>query len=384
MKKILIALFMLATFLINPSSVPSRADTSSTYTDRPLKSSLNPVPYQPPFSVSSFPSQDKAQILSIEKEIPASETRVTTPDALMITLSFTGDCTLGDDDKYQWNTFDEVYRKVKDPSYFFSEVKSVFAYDDFTFVNFEGALTKAEKKAEKKYRFKGDPIYVNILKEGSIEGVTLANNHSLDYLEQGFNDTVKVLEEAGIRYTYFDTYFVQEIKGIKIGFLGYKGWEHEKRSNELLIKHVAEMRKAGVHYIVANYHWGDENSYTPNTLQKRMAHFAIDSGVDLVIGHHPHVLQGLEVYKGRNIVYSLGNFCFGGAPNPKDKDTIIYQQILTVDPEKNEIISTEYNIIPARVSGESERNNYQPVIAQGKEAERILNKFSKISEGLSK
>lgn len=380
MKKMLIAFFMLVSFLVNTASVPSGAEisTNSALSLTPL---FQTFPVNPPFSVPPFPTPK--EVPEIEKTMKASEREVTTPDAVVITLTFVGDCTLGDDEKYQWNTFDQVYQEKKDPSYFFSKVQNVFATDDFTFVNLEGPLTQAEKKAEKKYRFKGDPSYVNILKEGSIEGVTLANNHSLDYLEQGFDDTVRALEEAKISYAYFDTYFIKEIKGIKVGFLGYKGWEHEKRSNELLTQQVAQMRKEGVNYIVANYHWGDEKSYTPNALQKRMAHFAIDSGVDLVIGHHPHVLQGLEVYKGKNIVYSLGNFCFGGAPNPSDKDTIIYQQLITVDPLKLTLVKTDYRIHPAKVSGESGRNNYQPIIVIGQEAERILSKYRKISQGLN-
>ncbi len=337
---------------------------------------MNP---QPPNYVPQQPDDTSHQANSTDSH----SMEISTPDALKLTLSFAGDCTIGDDEKYTWNTFDEVYSKVKDPSYFFQGVKGVFAQDDFTFINFEGTFTKATKKAVKEYRFKGDPSYIDVLVKGSIEGVTLANNHSFDYLEKGFEDTIQTLNRGQIAYTYFDTYFIKRIKGIEIGFLGYKGWEHEKRSNALLEKHVREMRGQGVDFIVANYHWGDQNSYFPNALQKRMAHFAIDNGVDLVVGHHPHVLQGLEVYKGKNIIYSLGNFCFGGAPNPKDKDTIIYQHVITIDTLEKTILGSEHKIIPARVSSEAGRNNYQPIIASGDEATRILEKYRKISQGLS-
>lgn len=314
-----------------------------------------------------------------KKAAMAPQTSLAPSGIQTITLSFAGDCTLGDDDKYTWNTFDAVYAEAGDPAYFFSGVQSIFVQDDLTFVNFEGALTTATKKAEKEYRFKGDPSYIEILKQGSIEAVTLANNHSLDYLEAGFKDTVDILKENGVPYTYFETTFVEEIKGMKIGYLGYKGWEHEKKSNALLKEHVKAMRKQGVNFIVANYHWGDERSYIPNQQQRRMAHFAIDNGVDLVIGHHPHVLQGMEVYKGKPILYSLGNFCFGGAPNPKDKDTIIYQHIITYNAASKEIIKTESNIIPARVSSEAHRNDYRPILATGEEKDRIEKKFLEIS-----
>ena len=301
------------------------------------------------------------------------------PRIRSIKLSFSGDCTIGDDEKYTWNTFDEVYQKVKDPGYFFRGVEAIFKRDDFTFINFEGTFTHATKKAVKEYRFKGDPSYIKILTDGGIEGVTLANNHSLDYLDSGFSDTVSTLNHAGILWTYFDTYFIKEIHGIKIGFLGYKGWEHEPRSNALLKEHVKALKEQGASFIVANFHWGDQNSYVPNSLQRRMAHSAIDNGVDLVIGHHPHVMQGMEVYKGKNILYSLGNFCFGGAPNPKDKDTIIYQHTLIVDAWTLSILYSDFKIIPARVSSDTSRNNYQPILVTGDEEKRILDKFNGIS-----
>lgn len=300
-------MLLLAFITLNTLAVPSKAE------------------YQTIVASAETTIPQAVEILAPQttETITPQSVEISTPEAVTITVSFAGDCTIGDDEKYTWNTFDEVYKKMNDPEYFFQGVKSAFACDDFTFINFEGTFTEATKKAVKEYRFKGDPAYIDVLLKGSIEGVTLANNHSLDYLEKGFDDTVQTLNEAKIYYTYFDTTFIKEIKGMQIGFLGYKGWEHEKRSNDLLKKHVKEMREQGVDFIVANYHWGDQNSYSPNALQKRMAHFAIDNGVDLVIGHHPHVLQGMEIYKGKTIAYSLGNFCFGGAPNPRDKDTII-------------------------------------------------------------
>jgi poly-gamma-glutamate capsule biosynthesis protein CapA/YwtB (metallophosphatase superfamily) len=148
-----------------------------------------------------------------------------------------------------------------------------------------------------------------------------------------------------------------------------------------LVRHVKELREQGVVFIIANYHWGDMYSYIPNNQQKNMAHFAIDNGADLVIGHHPHVLQGMETYKGKNIVYSLGNFCYGGKMNPSDKDTIIFQQIISFDISKKEIAGTDYKIIPASISSRTDRNDFQPTIAAGEEAERIIKKFESISIG---
>lgn len=294
-----------------------------------------------------------------------------------IKLSFVGDCTIGTDEAYKYNTFTETYNK-NNSFYFFKEVQSVFANDDYTFINLEGVFTESTKKANKEFRYKGPTFYANILKEGSIEGVTLANNHTLDYFQKGFDDTVESLKNANIDYAYFEKYIIKEIKGSKIGFLGYKAWVTEQKSKELLVKQVDEMEQAGVDFIVANFHWGDMYNYQPNEAQKRLAHFAIDNGVDLVIGHHPHIMQGMETYKGKNILYSLGNFCYGGHSNPKDKDTIIYQHILEFNPNLKRIEYQNYNIIAAKVSGENNRNNFQPIIAADNEETRIIEKFNSL------
>lgn len=223
-----------------------------------------------PFKISFLPlekNQDKiemtaSKISSVETltlvdltSISAEEASVDEqPQIETITLSFAGDCTIGSDESYRGHTFYKVYRDVNDPAYFFQGVSSVFNNDDYTLINLEGVFTNETKKAKKAYRYKGPPEYCEILKKGSIEGVTLANNHTLDYLQSGYDETVKVLNEWNIDYTDKETYIIKEIKGVKIGILGNKGWSHEKKSNELLVKHVKEMREQGVNFIVANYH----------------------------------------------------------------------------------------------------------------------------------
>jgi len=353
-----------------------------------------------PFNISSFPvtnNQDKIQITAsrISQEDPLVLMDLTTvstqeampdpmPEIETIILSFAGDCTIGSDESYRGYTFHKVYREVNDPAYFFSGVRSIFANDDYTLVNLEGVFTNETRRAEKEFRYKGPPEYCEILNKGSIEGVTLANNHTLDYLQSGYDETVRTLDEWGIDHTNEDVYIIKEIKGLKIGFLGYKGWSHEKRSNQLLVKHVKQMREQGVNFIVVNYHWGDMYSYKPNAQQKSMAHFAIDNGADLVVGHHPHVLQGMEVYKGKSIVYSLGNFCYGGHKNPKDRDTIIFQQLITFNVTENVIVGTESRIIPASISSRTDINDFRPVIAKKDEAERILKKYKALSEDINR
>ncbi len=349
-----------------------------------------------PLDISSFPIQNNQDIIEITaSEIPSKEPLVLRSSTSLnaevdstdkqaeietITLSFTGDCTIGSDESYTGHTFHKVYRDVNDPAYFFKGVNDVFTNDDYTLINLEGAFTNESKKAVKKFRYKGPPNYCEIIEKGSIEGVTLANNHTLDYLQNGYNETVETLKEWNIDYTNEDTYIIKEIKGAKIGFLGYKAWSNEERVNALLIKHIAEMKNKNVDFIIANFHWGDMYSYIPNSQQKRMARFAVDNGVDLVIGHHPHVLQGMETYKEKSIVYSLGNFCYGGKMNPIDKDTIIFQQILSYDSNLNKVITVDYRIVPASMSSRKDINNFQPIIVSEKEGERILEKYKELSD----
>jgi poly-gamma-glutamate synthesis protein (capsule biosynthesis protein) len=131
-----------------------------------------------------------------------------------------------------------------------------------------------------------------------------------------------------------------------------------------------------------NFHWGIEREYRPNNVQIQLAHAAVDLGADLVIGEHPHVLQGVENYKGKKIVYSLGNFSFGGNKNPSDKDSMIFQQTFTIRDGQIQGYDN-YKIIPCSISSVKERNNYQPTILEGTEAERVMNKIREISTGLS-
>jgi poly-gamma-glutamate synthesis protein (capsule biosynthesis protein) len=303
----------------------------------------------------------------------------TAPKTEVITLSFVGDCTLGTDEDFTWNTFDEVYKKVNDPGYFFQGVKSIFQQDDFTLANLEGALTTSVEMVEKEYNYKGDPSYAEILVRGGVDAVTLANNHTLDFGEAGFQDTIHALNRYNIAYTHYETVIIKEIKGVKIAFLGYTGWGYDYHVRMLLDKQVKDLRAAGVDYIVANFHWGEMRSYEPNSNQKKMAYYAVDHGVDLVVGHHPHVLQGIEVYKGKNIVYSLGNFCYGGSTISRDPDTMIYQQILHVDPFSGTIVDLEHRVIPALVTATPEKNSYQPVLATGPVRTRILAKMSRLN-----
>ncbi len=303
-----------------------------------------------------------------------------------ITISFAGDVTMGNyKGSPYYGTFDnEFENRDGNFSYFFENVKDVFANDDLSVVNLEGPLTTAQNAKVKKFAFKGDPSYVNVLKDGNIEAVTLANNHSEDYFEEGISDTKFILEENNINYFGLGEKAIIETNGIKVGLLGYNGWpENYTKENLDNMKDDITLLKKEADMVAVYFHWGVEKSYSPNQVQKDFAHDAIDYGSDLVIGAHPHVLQGIEEYKGKYIAYSLGNFCFGGNKNPSDKDTMIYQQ--TFNFEDNKLVSIDIpNIIPCSISSTKSRNDYKPTVLTGSEGERVLNKINSISENLNK
>lgn len=298
-----------------------------------------------------------------------------------ITISAAGDCTLGTDESfgYSGSFMEEFEKQNRNYGYFFENVREIFANDDLTIVNLETTLTNATKKAEKKFRFKGLPEFTEIIKMGNIEAVNIANNHTMDYLEQGYNDTIENLKKADIGFFGNNHKYVTTIKDIKIGLLGYNGWSNSENVKKQIKNDIESLKADGCQLVIVSFHWGIERENYPNSVQKDLGRFTIDSGADLVLGHHPHVIQGIENYKGKYIVYSLANFCFGGNRNPSDKDTFIFQQTFEFkNGEKTD--SDKINIIPCSVSSVKHRNNYQPTPVEGDEAKRILQRIEKYSE----
>lgn len=300
-------------------------------------------------------------------------------ELVQIRISFAGDCTIGTDENFTYvNSFPDRYEKVgRDDAYFFKGVKPVFDNDDLTLVNLETTFTTARKKADKKFNFKGDPSYVNILKEGSIEMVNISNNHIYDYLKQGFRDTIDTLEKAGIYYSGEGHIAYYESKGIIIASIGYNGWYTSIK--ESLKRDIKEAREKA-DLVIVSFHWGQERSNYPNSVQIELGRFSIDEGADIVVGHHPHVIQGIDKYKGKYIAYSLANFCFGGNRNPEDKDTFIFQGLFTF--RNGELIKNEGIVYACSVSSVDYVNDYQPTLLTGSERERVISRILKYSTKL--
>lgn len=334
-------------------------------------------------TVSMNASKDNSQKTSSDSQnTDSSNATVSSPVSL--TLSVVGDCTLGTDETFDYDTSLNAYYENYGADYFLQNVKDIFSADDLTIANFEGTLTDSDEREDKTFAFKAPASYASILTGGSVEAVNTANNHSHDYGDQSFDDTLAALDDAGIVHFGYDETAVMDVKGIKVGLVGiYELYDHLEREQQLK-DNIAKVKADGAQLIVVIFHWGNETETVPDSNQTTLGRIAIDEGADLVCGHHPHVLQGIETYKGKNIVYSLGNFCFGGNSSPSDMDTMIYQQTFTIDADgvKKDNVT---NIIPCSISSAAYDgyNNYQPTPAEGDEATRILGKITERSSWIS-
>lgn len=234
-------------------------------------------------------------------------------------------------------------------------------------------------RQDKQFAFRGKPEYVQILTSSSVEAANLANNHSADYGDVSLSDTIKYLNEAGISNFIGTNTAIRDVNGISVGLVGIDALDETEAAK--LENVIGSVKSLGAQLVIVSIHWGEEKATAPNDTQTELAHKAIDAGADLVLGTHPHVLQGIEKYNGKYIAYSLGNFCFGGNNNPADKDTVIYRQTFTfVDGVMQE--DDNMTLIPATISGHDEYNDYQPAIAEGDRKTQIENKLIEYSTPL--
>lgn len=321
----------------------------------------------------------KPQNISKEKDNTTKEEEPKKYIKTSVLLSFAGDATIGHDTKFGFaNSLPAVLQKNgNDYSYFFKNVLPIFKNDDLSVVNLETTFTNSNSRKAKQFNFKADPEYVKSLTLGYVEAVNISNNHIYDYNKEGFNDTVKTLQSNNVGFFGEGYKYTKDINGGKFGFLGYTGYYYDKTFLNKVKNDIKTFKDEG-RVVIINFHWGAENMYYPIESQSTIAHSAIDNGADLIIGHHPHVIQGIEQYKGKIIAYSLGNFCFGGNFNPTDKDTFILQvkyNLVNGTPESNEV-----KAIPCSISSVNYINDYCPTPSEGSEKTRILTKLNNISQ----
>lgn len=279
-----------------------------------------------------------------------------TPEPVEHVLTFVGDCTLASSQYAQGTASSFSAVMGGDYGYPFRNVLDYFTGDDLTVANLECVLcSDSVPSSGKTFTFRAQPDYVNILTQGSVECVTLANNHSADYGEAGLQETRQTLEAAGIHYVNQNaTALVTTDSGLTVGFYGGNFVTADQ-----VRAGVSALREAGAQFVVAALHFGTEGSYRPNADQVAQAHAAIDAGADLVYGSHPHVVQTVEEYNGKYIYYSLSNFCFGGNTAPRDMDSFLLRVTVT-EYGDGTVAVTDREHIPCSISSVEGWNNYQP------------------------
>ncbi len=300
-------------------------------------------------------------------------------------LSFVGDCTLGRyNESAGQGRFPSVYDASGSLTYPFDRVKGVFACDDLTMVNFEGTLTDSTAHREKTFYFRGEPRYAGMLPASSVEAANLANNHSYDYYRTGFDDTRRHLNEAGVKTVSQDAPLTVQVgkSGLQVVFLAATsgGEEYTDLMHRTLLEWIRQYKNSET-VVVVNLHWGVEGSSDPEEWQREAAHELIDAGADLIIGHHPHVLQGIEMYNGKYIAYSLGNFAFGGNGSSNAPQSCILRARTGVIDGAATI--TGVSVLPCRTTSTgTTKNNYQPMLCFGADGDSVYSTLISRSEEL--
>ena len=291
-----------------------------------------------------------------------------------VTLTFTGDVTLASPQGADYADTFESYLELWGDNYFFENVKSIFEGDDLTVANLECSLATSVNRVEKPLAFQGKPSYISMLKDAGIDAVNTANDHAHDFGDEGHVDTLANLDNAGVNRFGNEYTKVVTVDGVAIGLVGIDetdlGFSGSKKALE---KAMQQVKEKGAQLIVVSFHWGEENATKPDKEQISLAHTAIDWGAHLVIGHNPRVLQGVELYQGKYICYSLGSFLYGGSNTLEDRDNAMFQQTFTL--KGDDIILGDCYIIPCVASGSEEKNDYRPDLARAELGEAIMEKI---------
>ncbi len=272
-------------------------------------------------------------------------------------LTFAGDCTFGSTPNNYFADCGFIKTVGEDYGYPFRNVLQYFQNDDFTMVNLEGPLCDSGNPVLKKHTFRGPTAYTAILTDNSVEAVTIANNHTMDYGQLGYDSTLAALDSAGVPYVQRDaSRLITTEAGLTIGLYGMVYYELDVADMQA---EIAALKQQGAELVIVAPHWGTEGSYRSASAQTEVGYAAIDAGANIVFGSHPHVLQPIEEYNGGIIYYSLGNFSFGGNAYPGDYDTALLQQEV-IRQTDGTVTLGELTRIPACVSSVSGLNNFQP------------------------
>ena len=303
----------------------------------------------------------------------------------VIRVTFTGDCTIGSTERTRGmeNSLD-AYAMREGYDYFFRNFADMFAADDATVINFEGVLqdSRANENQNKVYRFRGPIEFTNIVTSVSIEAAALANNHVGDYGALGLDRTKEALANAGVSWFRIDRYYLLVKDGIRIAFFAIDSSSLQNNIDTIRSTMSYLKRNGQADACVVCYHGGTEYDPKHNVYQTRTAERLIDSGADLIIMHHPHVVQGIGMYRNRYICYSLGNFVFGGNCEIRTEMwrghrpvTSLYAIVVQAEftfSDDGKYLGQRLLVYPTFISGSAPHNDYQPRLVTGEDAALVL------------
>ena len=315
-----------------------------------------------------------------------SDWRYQDDGSVIVTISATGDVTIGGDKRKGKSIFDKQLEKEPSGLDFpFENTRAIFEADDMTLVNFEGTLTNTKSKTKNTFSFAAPPEYVQVLTSGSVEAVSLENNHIMDHGEQGYEDTCQALHGAGILYSgHLGSSIYTTETGVDIGMLSYQTFNGKYPAiYEAIAGDIQALRDAGCELVIVSYHWGEEKDYVPNERQVPLGRATIDAGADLVIGHHSHRINPIEEYKGKYICYSLGNFSFAGNTRPDDMDTYIFQQRFRVYPDGT-AANEGFRIVPCSISSQEKINDFKPTPKDAAGSEALVERLKGLNKKMEK
>lgn len=316
-----------------------------------------------------------------------SDWRLQEDGSVIVTVSATGDVTIGGDTRKSGkNVFDKQLEKEPSGLDFpFENVREIFEEDDMTIVNFEGTLTNTKSATQNTYSFAAPPEYVQVLTSGSVEAVALENNHVMDHGEAGYEDTCQALAGAGIAYSgHLGPSIFTTDTGVQIGMLAYQTFNGNYANiYDSIEGDIQALRDSGCELVIVSYHWGDEKDYVPNERQVPLGRATIDAGADLVLGHHSHRMNPIEVYKGKYICYSLGNFSFAGNTRPDDMDTYIFQQRFRIGADGT-VEDAGMRIIPCSISSQENVNDFKPTPKDAEGSAALLERLYELNAQFEK
>ena len=348
------------TAVFSPSPVPGTVVPAAT--EEPIGTVVpaTPDPAFTPTPETTFTPAPSDTPTPGPEETPPDVTPEPSSETFDIEINVVGDCMLASYKNQDAEKGFKEYALREDPSYFLADVSAYFMNDDLTIANLECVLSDRElepydKPDEHPYWYLGPAANVRILTAGGVEAVSLANNHVFDYGEDGLADTVEAVSNAGLLWAGDYETFYYEKNGFRIAVIC--GQMLYRVQSDIICEAVRAASEESDFQIVY-FHGGTMRLHYAEQWKKDCCRKIVDAGADLVLGAHPHVLQPIEVYNGVDIVYSLGNFCYGGSRGPENR-TAIYNVVLTVDSGTGELRAKTSSVIPCYVYT-ADVNNFRP------------------------